>query len=109
MKYLLLSLFSLLVSGSIQAADTGLIDHVSFASTVTVASNFRPGTAQFEIVGGFTQQGCNNRYAAISNEDSHLISLLLSAQAQGKPVEVHLDPTKQYYSDRCLVSFLALR
>ena len=48
--------------------------------------------------------------AAIANEDSHLISLLLMAKAQDKEIEVHLDSQSsgKYYSNRCLVTYLEI-
>ena len=88
------------------AGDIGKINYLSLASNV--AKTVRPGTVQFSIVGGFLKAptGCNKDYAAVSGEDQHLISLLLMAKAQEKEIEVHLDSTNKYYSDRCLVSYI---
>ncbi len=100
----------LLISANLSfAGDTGKVNYMSFASSK--ALTVRPGTAQFSIVGGFpnAQGDCNKDYTAVSGEDSHLISLLLMAKAQDKEIEVHLDPTNTYYSDRCLVSYIELR
>lgn len=97
----------ILLSGScVFASDTGLATNISFASSIS--NTVRPGTAQFSIQGGFSEAECNDTYAAIAKEDSHLISLLLSAHAQNKPVEVFLDSTNKYYGDRCLVSYIEI-
>lgn len=108
MKYFKIIFISLIfISPSVFAAgDIGQLLELSFASKV--ASTVRPGTAQFSIEDGFNQADCNQSYAAISNEDTHLISMLIAAKAQNKAVEVHLDSNNKYYQDRCLVNYLEI-
>ncbi len=105
MKRLILPL--LLFSNYCIASDTGLVTYMSFASNIT--QTVRPGTVQFSIQGGFSQVNCNATYAAVAKEDSHLMSLILSAQAQNRSIEVSLDEDSKYYQDRCLVNYLILR
>ncbi len=109
MKKIVLGIFLFYVAGeAFSAGDTGKINYISFASNTAVT--VRPGTAQFSIVGGFpgAHSECNKDYAAVSGDDQHLISLLLMARAQDKEIEIHLDSTSKYYSDRCLVSYIEL-
>lgn len=102
-------IFSFVAGKAFSAGDTGKISYMSFASNAAVT--VRPGTAQFSIVGGFSgaNSECNKDYAAVSGHDQHLISLLLMAKAQDQEIEVHLDHTNKYYSDRCLVSYIEFR
>ena len=99
-------LLSIISVNTLAAGNTGKVLEVSFASTI--ANTVRPGTVQFSIQGGFSWASCNQEYAAIAKEDSHLISLLIAAKAQDKAIEVHLDSGSKYYSDRCLVSYLEM-
>lgn len=103
-----IGLFLFLCSSSaFSSSSTGNITKISFASSI--ASTSRPGSVQFSLNGGFNTSGCNQTYAAISKEDTHLISLLLMAKAQNKSVEVFLDTNSKYFSDRCLVNYLELQ
>ena len=108
-KKMMIFMGSLLFStGVLAGSSTGQILEISFASSI--ATTTRPGTAQFSIEGGFEATGdCNQNYAAISNEDTHLISLLLMAKAQNKEIEVFLDSTNKYHTNRCLVNYIELQ
>lgn len=100
---------SLLVFSSVvlAASSTGKITKVSMASTVGGTS--RAGTVQFSIEGGFGIANCNQTYAAILKEDTHMVSLLLLAKSQDKPIEVFLDVNNKYLQDRCAVNFLDIQ
>jgi len=82
--------FLLVISNLVFAdANIGIVTEVSFAS---ISTTIRPGSAQFSIAGGFSVFGdCDQTYAAIAKEDTHLLSLLLMAKAQGNEVEIHLN------------------
>ena len=102
------ALFMLCFSVSSYAANSGVIQEISFASNV--AETVRPGTAQFSIEGGFSEFGdCNKTYAAIDHADHYLISLLLTAKTKNMAVEVHLDKNRKYFADRCLVAYLEIQ
>lgn len=110
MKIIIYVVSVLLFIGSNEAfssAATGKITRVSFASAV--ASTSRPGSAQLSIQGGFKTPGCNTGYAAVSKDDTHLISLLLMAKAQDKVVTIFLDASAKYFGDRCLVNYIELQ
>lgn len=107
MKFFAIMLSIFLTPLFASAADAGKIVLLSFGSNT--AQTVRPGTAQFQIAGGFSENGCNGSYAAITGSDTHLVSLLLSAQAQDKEVTVFLDSNSKYYDDRCLVSYLEVQ
>lgn len=93
--------------GSVYAnSSEGKIAKISSASIVATTS--RPGSTQFSIEGGFSEEGCNSDYAAIHNDDAHLLSLLYMAKAQDHAVRVFLDSADKYHSDRCLVSYLEI-
>ena len=104
--HIFIIVLSFLSANTLAARNTGQVLEVSFASTV--ATTVRPGTVQFSIQGGFSWANCNQEYAAIAKEDSHLISMLIAAKAQNKAIEVQLDSNSKYYSDRCLVSYLEM-
>ena len=98
-------------------ASKGTIFELSMATnmegpTDTAGPTVRKGTTQFRIEGGFDQapDGCSKVYAAVSGNDTHMISLLLMAEAQGLEISVHLNhlDNGKYYSDRCYVSYLSL-
>jgi len=99
-------MFMLVSSYSYGGGSVGKIIEMSLASKV--AATVRPGTTQFSISGGFENapSSCDKTWAAIANEDTHLVSLLLMAKAQDLQIEVHLDSTNEYYSGRCLVSYI---
>jgi hypothetical protein len=98
-----LILFSAIAFG---ADNTGKVTGLSLASTAE--GTLRAGTVQFSIEGGLSTASCDQTYTAILKEDTHLISLLLMAKSQNRPVRVYLDVNNKYYQDRCMVNYLEM-
>ena len=110
-KLLTVALLLLPFSLAFGAGSKGKVYELSMATNMQ-GPTVRAGSTQFRIEGGFDQapEGCDKVYAAIAPEDSHMVSLLLMAQAQDLEVIVHLNHLSdgEYYSGRCYVSYLSL-
>ena len=108
----IIAIIFLVISGAAFAADgKGRISNVFFASQT---NGSHPNVVQFQIEGGYNRAGCNQVFAAVRAEDSHLVSAVLAAKMSGSVVEVYLNPGDIYYnvsgneSSRCVATAISI-
>ncbi len=108
----IIAVIFLVISGAAFAADgKGKISSVFFAGQ---ANGSHPNVVQFKIEGGYNRAGCNQVFAAVRAEDSHLVSAVLAAKMAGSVVEVYLNPSDIYYnvsgneSSRCVATAISI-
>ncbi|MBL1258959.1 MAG: hypothetical protein COB33_000320 [Thiotrichaceae bacterium] len=101
-----LLIITLFFSGSSFAANEGKITGMNFAGA-TFGSH--PDVVQLQIEGGFSFGQCNSKFAAIRKNDTHLISMALTAYATGKPIIAWLNESDYYFpqENRCVITLLS--
>jgi hypothetical protein len=90
-------------SAECAAANFGRITGIHFAGQ---GYGDHPNVVQMTLEGGFSGGACNTTFAAIRAADRHLIAFAITAYTTGASVNVVLNQSDLYHSNRCVISYI---